>query len=186
MALLLNARKRKLNSLQFSSLAFQNKWNSSSGSVKAGQLMKVTMLTQIFCQRVPKWIRTAQMWSSVFWQSVSAVALLLLHPHPKCAHVTLRHQRLTPRLCVLRKGGTPPPTPSHWSSPPTPAPGSVRICYSRLHFTRFDLEFWSLFLSAFFPLYFFWLSSISYWLFWFMKFSDDECSEKLALQHWWL
>lgn len=79
----------------------------------------------------------------------------------------------------------PPPPPTDPPLPP-PAPGSVRICYSRLHFTRFDLEFWSLFLSAFFPLYFFWLSSISYWLFWFMKFSDDECSEKLALQHWWL
>lgn len=41
--------------------------------------------------------------------SVSAVTPLF-HPHPKCAHVTLRHQRLTPRLCVQREEAH---TPTH-------------------------------------------------------------------------
>lgn len=128
------------------SLDFQKQAECPSRSVK-----------KVVCQQVPKWIRTAVIRGRVVWWE----CLLLSHcrstPHPKCAHVTLRHQRLTPRLCVLREEpphSPPPPPPPHACTdplPPTPAPGSVRICYSPLHFTLFDLEFWSLFL--FLPLF---------------------------------
>lgn len=100
------------------SLDFQKQAECPSRSVK-----------KVVCQQVPKWIRTAVIRGRVVWWE----CLLLSHcrstPHPKCAHVTLRHQRLTPRLCVLRE--EPPPLPSsttspprmHWSPPSHPGPG---------------------------------------------------------------
>lgn len=116
----------------------------------------------------------------VVWQ-----ACLLSHcrctPQPKCAHVTLRHQRLTPRLCVLREEAHPPPSPTtHWSSPSHPGPGLGKdlLFSDAFHTLWFGvLKFVCLFSSLF------WL--VSYRLSWYMRFPDDVLFAVPPLWHLW-
>lgn len=109
------------------------------------------------CLSTPAWIRTTHIWVWVVWQ----VCLL---SHCGCMpilNVLMSRSAIkgSPLGSVMwERRHTLPHTHTHTCTdlpPPIPALGSVRICYSLLYFTLFDLEFWSLFLSAFFLSFFF-------------------------------
>lgn len=117
---------------------------------------------QSTCQQVPRWIRTAQTRGWVVWQ----VCLLSQCRCTPILNVLMSRSAIkgSPLGSVFWERRHPPllPHPSCADPlPPTPAPGSVRICYSPLHFTLFDLEFWSLLLS---DVFFFFSSFFLTWL----------------------